>query len=183
MGVFTRTILAVMYGVIFRTTWSGDCCIFASTGYIHIVYTMRTVKIYLIVVTVLFCLAIALGIYVWYTVQTVQTTGGNVTATQKESVSQPLVTESQKTQDESISQPVSEEIQTEPIVIETNILSETQQNMLKTLGYSDATITITPEMISCAEEKVGATRLKEIMEGSAPGPLESAKLLPCFNTQ
>ena len=69
---------------------------------------------------------------------------------------------------------------TEPIIINTTTLSETQQSILKTFGHNSQTLIITPAMVVCAQDSVGKERLDEIMKGSAPSPLESVKLLACF---
>ncbi len=58
-------------------------------------------------------------------------------------------------------------------------LPEAQQSMLRTLGYEDS-ITFTPEMVACAEGKLGSARVGEIKAGAVPGPLEAASLMPCF---
>ncbi len=58
-------------------------------------------------------------------------------------------------------------------------LPESQQAILETLGFSD-TITFTEEMVSCAEEKLGAARVEEFIGGAAPSVLEATKLVPCL---
>jgi hypothetical protein len=63
--------------------------------------------------------------------------------------------------------------------IEISSLPEAQQSILRTLGY-EAQITFTPEMVSCAEGKLGSARVEEIKAGAVPGPVESARLMPCF---
>ncbi len=58
-------------------------------------------------------------------------------------------------------------------------LPEAQQSILRTLGYEES-ITFTPDMVACAEGKLGSARVAEIKAGAAPGPLEAASLMPCF---
>lgn len=134
---------------------------------------------YLIVVTVLLLIAISLGVYVWYTLQTVETRN---TTEQLDQTNPSTLQTADGDVDSNIetSESESKTTVTEPIKVNTDSLSDTQKKMLETLGYSESTITITPEMIACGEEAVGAGRLKEITDGSAPSPLESVKLLPCF---
>ena len=138
---------------------------------------------YLIVVTVLLLIAISLGVYVWYTVQTVETRETTRNTTEQLDQTNPSTLQTADGDvGSNIETPESESktTVTEPIKVNTDSLSDTQKKMLETLGYSESTITITPEMIACGEEAVGAGRLKEITDGSAPSPLESVKLLPCF---
>lgn len=69
----------------------------------------------------------------------------------------------------------------EPIEIDTATLGGAQQEVLKTFGYDNQTITITPKMVMCAQNAVGKERLDEITRGAAPTPFEAAKMLPCFS--
>lgn len=59
-------------------------------------------------------------------------------------------------------------------------LSTAQQSVLETVGVDTDTFVITPEMQRCAEEKIGQTRVAEIVAGDAPSALETAKLLTCL---
>lgn len=127
---------------------------------------MKLIKIYLGVATGFLIIAIGLGIYVWYTVQKLNGVVGG---------ERDLTTP--------ISQPGSAEVTKktpEPIVIETSTLSDKQQKMLESFGFDDGTITITSEMLICAENALGKERLRELTEGSSPTPLESLTLLPCL---
>ncbi|QQR64472.1 hypothetical protein IPH92_02785 [Candidatus Kaiserbacteria bacterium] len=142
---------------------------------------MKVIKICIVIIVVLLVFGIGFSVYVWYTIQNIPTAADI-----------PMLQESsQVTSDESatkITVPTEEKPETTvtktesvpPTVIETETLSETQQTMLKSMGYTKDTVTITKEMITCAEDAVGAARLKGIMDGAAPSPMESLKLLPCF---
>jgi cytoskeletal protein RodZ len=134
---------------------------------------MKVIKICLAIIVVLLTLGIGFGVYVWYTIQHVPTAADI-----------PALQQSSGASVDGNTSPVSEGSteNTAPIVIETDTLSETQQGMLKSMGYTKDTVTITPAMITCAENAVGAARLKEITSGAAPSPLESMKLLPCFKS-
>lgn len=59
-------------------------------------------------------------------------------------------------------------------------LSDTQKKLLAGVGIDSETFVITPAMITCANEKLGDTRMKEIIGGSAPGALEMASLMRCL---
>lgn len=76
---------------------------------------------------------------------------------------------------------------TEPIVIpDTSIplsslpLSDTQKSLLSAAGIDYETFIITPEMIVCAEGKLGTERFGAIVDGSSPSALETMSLLGCL---
>ena len=125
---------------------------------------MKSLKIYLIIVSVLLVIALGFGVYVWYMMQGFWNTSDTVLqkqdGSQKSSGTQPTLTE--------------------PITIKASDVPVAQRRMLETLGYTQDTFTITPAMVTCAEDALGRPRLAEIFGGSAPTPLESLKLLPCF---
>jgi cytoskeletal protein RodZ len=156
---------------------------------------MKWIKIYLVVVTLLLVGAIGAGVYVWFKVQALSDslqieattptkvgetmpTDTNTSATQKSEVSKKETKPSETPKQNTPSTDTSKV--TEPIVVDTTNLSDTQRTLLKSLGITESTITITPEMITCAENAVGAQRLAEITAGDAPSAFESVKLLPCF---
>ncbi len=158
---------------------------------------MKAIKIYLIVVTVLLILAVGAGIYVWYLVQKLNTATGAVqpisTTTSSAEVPREPHAEQTTSQDSSEttlpvtptptpSPSVNTEVKEEPIVIDIETMNPSQKKLLESLGYTGGSFTITPTMIACAEDAVGRARLDEIVNGSAPTPLESLKLLPCFKS-
>jgi hypothetical protein len=61
-------------------------------------------------------------------------------------------------------------------------LSDEQRSVVGAVGIDVETFVITPEMQSCAAEKLGVERFAEILAGAAPGPLETASLLPCLTS-
>ncbi len=173
-----------MYSFLLSTRSSCDrtrhYLIYTSTYYIRHPNIMKTIKIYLAIASVLLVIALGFGVYIWYMVQNVHTEISN--SVQKEVRYEDVsVTESgtEKMDEKSIGT-VSNDIEVEPIVVQTESLTDTQQKMLKTLGYTQDSVTITPEMIVCAEKAVGSERLQSITDGNAPSPMEAIKLLPCF---
>lgn len=68
---------------------------------------------------------------------------------------------------------------TELITIDVTTLPDGQQTLLRTLGVGD-TITLTPEMVTCAEAEIGATRLDEIVAGDTPSFSEGFALVNCY---
>lgn len=65
-------------------------------------------------------------------------------------------------------------------MVESSTLTEGQRGLAESLGFDTDNITITPEMIACAEEKIGAERLEEIKNGSTPSFTEGVSLLGCY---
>ena len=59
-------------------------------------------------------------------------------------------------------------------------LTESQRAILSTFGVEESSLAVTEAMIVCSKDAVGEARFGEILEGSAPGPLEALSLLPCM---
>ncbi len=70
--------------------------------------------------------------------------------------------------------------QTNGTVVNTSSLSSSQKAMLTALGIDAETIVVTPEMIACAEAKVGVARAEEIKNGATPSFSEGVKLVACY---
>ena len=134
---------------------------------------MRGIKIYLIVVTVLLIIALCFGVYVWYVLQTFK----SGQASQTETADTPVGEEQAKTK---AAPSVAATTTPEPIVIQKSDLPSVQQSALDAVGVTGDTITITPAMISCAENVLGKERVDEIIAGAVPGPLETFRLAPCI---
>lgn len=129
----------------------------------------------MIIAGALVCIAVGIGVYVWYTLQQLQ----RDISGEEENVSM-HVEEYEHTEETAVTGSDSEP---EPITVSDDSLTPAQQAILKGFGYTQGTFTITESMITCAESSVGELRLNEIIEGSAPSPLEALKLLPCFKAQ
>ena len=136
---------------------------------------MKSIKIYLIIVSFLLVLAIGALVYVWYIYQSMQSTLSNDTppgvaqSTDANGVGEEdLVTES------------GENLTSADIVIDTQKLTESQRSILSTFGYKGDTVTIPHEVVACAEQSVGEARFTEILDGGAPTPFELLKLSPCL---
>lgn len=65
--------------------------------------------------------------------------------------------------------------------ISANNLTDGQRKMLTAMGIDADKITITAEMIACAEAKVGATRVEEIKNGATPSFSEGVSLMACYS--
>lgn len=74
---------------------------------------------------------------------------------------------------------VAESVPEGGFTVDISSLPDSQQGMLRTLGYENS-ITFTPEMVVCAEGKLGSARVAEIIAGSAPSMMESASLMACL---
>lgn len=59
-------------------------------------------------------------------------------------------------------------------------LTPAQRQMLASFGIDPNTITITPQMIACAEASLGASRIEEIKQGATPSFGEGMKLVACY---
>ena len=64
--------------------------------------------------------------------------------------------------------------------INTSNLPDGQRKMLEALGIDANSVTITPEMVACAEAKLGAARIEEIKNGATPSFSEGASLVACY---
>jgi len=66
------------------------------------------------------------------------------------------------------------------VTVTTSALTDGQRKLLGALGIDADSITVTPEMMACAEAKVGAARIEEIKAGDTPTFLEGLSLLGCY---
>lgn len=64
--------------------------------------------------------------------------------------------------------------------IDSSNMTEGQRKLMSALGLDPNNITITPEMIACAEAKLGASRVEEIKNGATPSFTEGASLVACY---
>jgi hypothetical protein len=71
-------------------------------------------------------------------------------------------------------------VPTNPIPLSSLPLTNTQKELLRSAGIDPETFIITPEMITCAKERLGEARFAEIVAGDAPGPTEVFSLLRCL---
>lgn len=75
---------------------------------------------------------------------------------------------------------VAESVPEEGIKVDTATLSDGQKKILNTLGVDTENLVLTPEMVACAEAKIGSARLAEIQAGGSPSFLEGAALVACY---
>ncbi len=66
------------------------------------------------------------------------------------------------------------------VTIQAASLSDGQKKLLNALGIDADEITVTPEMIACAEAGLGQARVDEIMGGATPSFTEGLKLATCY---
>jgi flagellar basal body-associated protein FliL len=141
---------------------------------------MRTLKIILLVVVVLAVVVLAGIGYVWRELAFTSHTIAPITQpsdTTLETV--PPTIENESAPEEPAPSPTVTPI-TEPITVTVDDLPEGQRAVLETLGMDDASITITPAMVSCAIEALGAARVAEIQAGGAPSISEALTLIACM---
>jgi hypothetical protein len=66
------------------------------------------------------------------------------------------------------------------VSVEASDLTDGQKKLLSALGIDSDTITVTPEMIACAETSLGDARVAEITNGATPSFTEGMKLAVCY---
>lgn len=66
--------------------------------------------------------------------------------------------------------------------VDTSQMTDGQRQMLRAMGIDPNSVTITPEMVACAEAKVGAARVEEFKNGATPSFSEGAMLLACYQS-
>lgn len=64
--------------------------------------------------------------------------------------------------------------------VQASNLSEGQKKLLGALGIDTNSITVTPEMIACAEARLGSARIDEITNGATPSFSEGLSLAVCY---
>lgn len=118
--------------------------------------------------------ALAAGVYVWYVVLQTQSQIENQVYQEEGRTVENTDTEATDDTAPAISE---DEVVT---TIEIDSLSESQQTAIRTLGFEGENFNVTTGMVVCAEDAIGKERFDAIIDGAAPTPLESLKLLPCF---
>ena len=145
---------------------------------------MSKLKIFLISAIFLLVLAIVASGYVWLRVQkalsssaieVIQDVAHDRTIGTKDDSSQKLETfvPSEDT-------PIANSLPEEGMKIDSKIITNEQKAMAEKVGIDVDSISITPEMVGCAEKKLGEGRLQEIINGTSPSVLESMSLLGCL---
>jgi len=64
--------------------------------------------------------------------------------------------------------------------IDSSNMTDGQRKLISSLGLDPNNITVTAEMIACAEAKLGVTRIEEIKNGSTPSFTEGVSLAVCY---
>lgn len=67
-----------------------------------------------------------------------------------------------------------------PTTIDASAMTDGQRKMLQSLGVDTDSITVTPEMMACAESSLGNERIDAIQNGDTPSFLEGTKLMTCY---
>jgi hypothetical protein len=60
-------------------------------------------------------------------------------------------------------------------------ITDGQRRLLEAFGVDPNTATLTPQMIACAEARIGADRVNDIQQGDTPSMGEGATLMTCYN--
>lgn len=100
-------------------------------------------------------------------------------STVNEVASESTAADSEVSATSSLEQSEQNEQKTEPATTSFSITEE-QRAMLLRFGINPDTITITQEMVLCAEQALGKARISDIMAGATPSLFESMKLIGCY---
>ncbi len=66
------------------------------------------------------------------------------------------------------------------VAVESGSLTDDQKKLIRALGIDPDSITITPQMVVCAESSLGAERIRQIRDGATPSFTEGVKLSACY---
>lgn len=66
--------------------------------------------------------------------------------------------------------------------VNTTNLTPDQRQLLESLGINVDEVVITPQMVACAEAKLGVSRIEEIQNGTTPSFWEGTQLVACYSS-
>ena len=135
-------------------------------------------KKFLLIVSILILMALSSVVTVWFMLQNALSENGSALNADPASLETGAGTESQAVTEGVRSSSL--DAVTEPIVIQKSALTPTQQTLVEKMGLEGDSIVITPAMISCADEALGADRVEAIVAGDSPSILESISLVGCL---
>lgn len=69
---------------------------------------------------------------------------------------------------------------TDDIAIDSSSLTDGQRKLISSFGLDPDNMTISAEMVACAEAKFGAARIEEFKNGASPSLTEKAGLVACY---
>jgi hypothetical protein len=141
---------------------------------------MKSIFKYIIVGVILLLGAFLATLYVWFELQ-------NLYGTDAVGVGTPTIeTDSTSVTDVS-DDPATTSVDTTEETTQENTntlpINESQRKAAEAVGVDVDSIEITPAMLECAEGKLSAERIKEIVAGDSPGVLETLTLLPCLKAE
>lgn len=136
---------------------------------------MKSLKLFLIISFAFLLGAAGAAGYVWYLVQDTLTQE-EVPVSNSATEQEPAAAASQETQSGS----VAETVPAGGLSLPPDALSEQQKNIAESVGIDVDAFVMTPQMVQCAEEKLGTARIMEIMAGDSPSVIEVARLAPCL---
>ncbi len=70
----------------------------------------------------------------------------------------------------------------EEVKVDASMMTDGQRKMLEAMGVDPNNVKITPEVIACAETRVGKERMVEIQNGATPSIIEGGKLFACYSS-
>ncbi len=132
---------------------------------------------YVLVALISGLVGLAIGYSIW---------GAGISLNDTSFISEPIPTQAERaatsneSEVEEVNAPSTTTSGEAAISVETSAMSPEQQQLLRSFGIDPEGVTVTVEMIACAEAAVGKERLNTIMGGAIPTFFESAKLLGCY---
>ncbi len=141
---------------------------------------MKSVKLFLLVGCVLLLTSAAATAYVWNMVQETLSVSSEAPVVEEEAADSSAETQHGSVREDTSEMPVAESVPDAGVALPAESLSASQKAVLDTMGIEIDSFVITPAMVRCAEEKLGSSRVRELMDGVAPTLLEVASLTPCL---
>ena len=144
-------------------------------------------KIYIGIMTALLIVALGFGVYIWYKLQTLDTSTDYVIQelqNDAKEIANDLVEDIEEVGGD-VADTVIDKVEdagsdAKDIVIGEESLTDEQKDQFEKFGLNPDAFVITEEMMLCAEKKLGAGRVDEIIGGASPTPLESFSLVGCI---
>lgn len=142
---------------------------------------MKTIKIVLLILVILFVSSIMGVGYVWQKIVfTEPRTPDTVVPQQGTSTVSVATTTAVVEEKHDARVPVPSVYLKAPIIISTDNLPVEQKKVLETLGIGNKKFVITPAAVHCAIGSLGEIRARELKEGAAPSLAEGLTLLACL---
>lgn len=126
---------------------------------------------------VIFVLGLGIGFVAGYGTHIFQALSQPVSSSVVTGATQTAQADASSTEQTSSTSPAATQ---KPITVKTSSLTPAQKALLASFGINADTVTITPQMISCAYGTLGEARVNAIVAGAKPTAMEMVKVAPCI---